>query len=49
MGTTTSALTQAGKIRVLSVSSSKRSATLPDVPMGAEAGFPACQSFRRPS
>jgi tripartite-type tricarboxylate transporter receptor subunit TctC len=35
------ALTQAGKIRVLAVSSSKRSDAMPDVPTGAEAGFPS--------
>jgi tripartite-type tricarboxylate transporter receptor subunit TctC len=35
------ALSQAGKIRVLAVSSSKRSPAMPDVPTGSEAGFPA--------
>jgi len=35
------ALLKAGKIRVLAVSSSKRSPNLPDVPTGKELGYPA--------
>ena len=35
------ALLKAGKIRILAVSSSKRSPTLPDIPTGKELGYPA--------
>jgi tripartite-type tricarboxylate transporter receptor subunit TctC len=38
--TSVSSLVQAGKLRVLSVNSSKRSSVLPDVPTAAEAGMP---------